>query len=190
MTAENHLQPGDRVPEAIFKVREDGEWTVWNAPEIFEDRTVVVFALPGAFTPTCSKSHLPGFAANADALKAAGVDDIYCLSVNDTFVMNAWAKDLNVDGRVKMLPDGNAEFTAGMGMLVGKEHLGFGKRSWRYSMLVRDGVIETSSSRISPTRVIRSRSAASRRCWNICTNRGRRRSNPWPPHLSPGPRRR
>ncbi|SDG65081.1 peroxiredoxin [Roseospirillum parvum] len=135
-------KPGDNVPSCTFRVRKDGEWVDLTTDEIFKGKTVVVFALPGAFTPTCSSTHLPGYMARSEALKAAGVDDIYCLSVNDSFVMNAWAKDQGVDDEVKMIPDGNGEFSDGMGLLVDKAQLGFGKRSWRYSMLVKDGVIE------------------------------------------------
>lgn len=135
-------QVGDRVPEATFRVRENGAWTNWSTEQLFKGKTVVVFALPGAFTPTCSSTHLPGYMAGAKALKDAGVDAIYCLSVNDSFVMNAWAKDQGIEDEVIMLPDGNGEFSRGMGLLVNKQDLGFGERSWRYSMLVRDGVIE------------------------------------------------
>lgn len=142
MTDNTPRKAGDRVPPATFKIREGGAWTERTADEIFSGRTVVVFALPGAFTPTCSSAHLPGYVALAPKFKEAGVDEICCLSVNDSFVMNAWAKDQGVEGEVTMLPDGNADFTAGMGMLVSKRELGFGNRSWRYSMLVRDGVIE------------------------------------------------
>ena len=134
-------RPGDRVPDATFQVRQNGEWATSTTDDVFKGRTVVVFALPGAFTPTCSSTHLPGFMAAAGDLKANGVDAVYCLSVNDSFVMNAWAKDQYVDGEVLMLPDGCGHFTRGMGMLVDKDKLGFGWRSLRYSMLVRDGVI-------------------------------------------------
>ncbi len=133
---------GDRVPDVTFRVRQDGQWVEWTTDQLFKGKTVVVFALPGAFTPTCSSTHLPGYMASSRALKDAGVDAIYCLSVNDSFVMNAWAKDQGVEDEVIMLPDGNGDFSRGMGMLVDKSHLGFGERSWRYSMLVRDGVIE------------------------------------------------
>lgn len=111
-----------------------------TSDEIFKGKTVVVFSLPGAFTPTCSSSHVPGYNALAGVLKQHGVDDIVCLSVNDAFVMHAWSQDQHADN-VRFLADGNGEFTAGMGLLVDKSALGFGKRSWRYSMLVRDGVI-------------------------------------------------
>ncbi len=141
MTDIHARKPGDRVPDASFRIRSNGIWEVWGSAKVFEGRTVVLFALPGAFTPTCSTSHLPGFKAHASALKEAGVDEIYCLSVNDSFVMNAWADSLGVTDEVTMLPDGNANFTRAMGMLVDRSDLGFGFRSWRYSMLVCDGVI-------------------------------------------------
>ena len=103
-------------------------------------KRVVVFALPGAFTPTCSSSHLPGFEAHYDELKSLGVDEVYCLSVNDAFTMYQWGKHQGVE-KVKLLPDGSGDFTRLMGMLVRKDNLGFGDRSWRYSMLVEDGEI-------------------------------------------------
>ena len=132
---------GQKVPTVTFKTRVNNEWQDLNTDEIFAGKTVVVFSLPGAFTPTCSSTHLPRYNQLAGTLKANGVDDIYCLSVNDTFVMNAWAADEDAEN-IKLIPDGNGEFTDGMGMLVGKNDLGFGKRSWRYSMLVKDGVVE------------------------------------------------
>jgi len=132
---------GQRVPQVGFRVRENNEWKTVTTDDIFKGKTVVVFSLPGAFTPTCSSTHLPRFNELAPAFFANGVDTIACLSVNDTFVMNEWAKDQEADN-VMLIPDGNGEFSAGMGMLVDKTNLGFGKRSWRYSMLVKDGVIE------------------------------------------------
>lgn len=132
---------GQRVPNVIFKTRRDGQFVDVSSAELFGGKTVVLFALPGAFTPTCSSSHLPRYNELADVFQANGVDEIVCLSVNDAFVMDAWKKEQGAD-KVTLIPDGNGEFTAGMGMLVDKSDLGFGKRSWRYSMLVRDGVIE------------------------------------------------
>ncbi len=133
------------IPSVTFKTRvKVGEEFVWQdltTDEIFKGKKVIVFSLPGAFTPTCSSTHLPGYEANFDEFKALGVDAIYCLSVNDTFVMNAWKKDQGVQN-VQMIPDGNGELTEKLGMLVKKENLGFGKRSWRYSMFVEDGVIK------------------------------------------------
>jgi len=132
---------GQRVPQVTFKTRQNNEWKDVTSDDIFSGKTVVVFSLPGAFTPTCSSSHVPRFNQLAPSLYANGVDSIVCMSVNDTFVMNEWKKDQDANNIV-FIPDGNGEFTDGMGMLVNKDDLGFGKRSWRYSMLVKDGVIE------------------------------------------------
>ncbi|MBR8826463.1 MAG: glutathione peroxidase [Gomphosphaeria aponina SAG 52.96 = DSM 107014] len=132
---------GQKVPNVTFHTRKDNEWKDITTDELFKGKTVVVFSLPGAFTPTCSSTHLPGYNKLAPAFKENGVDEIICVSVNDTFVMNEWAKDQEAEN-VTLIPDGNGEFTEGMGMLVDKADLGFGKRSWRYSMLVKDGVIE------------------------------------------------
>ena len=132
---------GQRVPQVAFRTRQDGEWKTVTTDEIFKDRTVVVFSLPGAFTPTCSSTHLPRYNELAPAFRANGVDEIVCVSVNDGFVMSEWAKDQEA-ANVRLIPDGNGEFTEKMGMLVDKADLGFGKRSWRYSMLVKDGVIQ------------------------------------------------
>jgi glutaredoxin-like protein len=130
-----------KVPNVTFRTRVGSEWRNVSSDEIFKGKTVVVFSLPGAFTPTCSSTHVPGYNELAPAFRANGVDRIVCLSVNDAFVMNEWAANQGADD-VLFLPDGNGEFTAGMGQLVDKGDLGFGKRSWRYSMLVRDGVVE------------------------------------------------
>lgn len=108
---------------------------------MFKNKTVVVFSLPGAYTPTCSSSHLPRYNELAAVLKENGVDSTICISVNDAFVMNEWKKDQEADN-VTVIPDGNGDFTAGMGMLVDKADLGFGKRSGRYSMLVHDGLVK------------------------------------------------
>lgn len=130
-----------QVPNVKFRTRKDNGWLDMTTDEIFNGKTVVVFSLPGAYTPTCSSTHVPGYNDLAPAFKENGVDDIICISVNDAFVMSEWAKDQGAD-EVTFLPDGNGEFTDGMGMLVDKSDLGFGKRSWRYSMLVKDGVVE------------------------------------------------
>lgn len=132
---------GQQVPQITFHTRRNHEWVDRTSEEIFAGKTVIVFSLPGAFTPTCSSSHVPRFNQLADVFKEHGVDEIICMSVNDAFVMNEWANDQNADN-ISFLPDGNGEFTDGMGLLVDKADLGFGKRSWRYSMLVKDGVIE------------------------------------------------
>jgi glutaredoxin-like protein len=132
---------GQRVPNVTFRTRRNDQWVDVTTNDLFAGKTVVVFALPGAFTPTCSSTHLPGYNELAKVFKENGVDDIVCLSVNDAFVMNEWAKDQEAEN-LTLIPDGNGEFSEGMGMLVDKADLGFGKRSWRYSMLVKDGVIE------------------------------------------------
>ena len=122
------------IPYTNFKTRISSAWQDLDTETIFNNKKTIIFSLPGAFTPTCSSTHLPGYEAKYDELLKY-VDEVYCVSVNDAFVMNAWAKDLNVE-KVKMLPDGNGAFTNGMKMLVNKDHLGFGERSWRYSMFV------------------------------------------------------
>lgn len=137
------------VPEIVFKTRVRDEsiggdnpfrWQDVTTNDIFKGKKVVVFALPGAYTPTCSSTHLPGFDEKYQALIEQGVDEVYCLSVNDAFTMFQWRKHLGVT-KVKMLPDGNGDFSRMMGMLVKKENLGFGMRSWRYSMFVEDNSI-------------------------------------------------
>ncbi|MEX5744211.1 glutathione peroxidase [Massilia sp. X63] len=132
---------GRPVPRVTFKTRPDDQWRDIGTDELFKDKTVVVFALPGAFTPTCSSTHLPRYNELAPVLRQNGVDDIVCIAVNDAFVMNQWKAGQNVE-HITLIPDGNGDFTEGMGMLVDKRELGFGKRSWRYSMLVKDGVID------------------------------------------------
>ena len=132
---------GQKVPKVTFRTRQNNEWKDVTTDDLFAGKTVVVFSLPGAFTPTCSSTHLPGYNELAKVFRENGVDDIICMSVNDAFVMNEWAKSQEV-ANLTLIPDGNGEFTEGMGMLVDKADLGFGKRSWRYSMLVKDGVIE------------------------------------------------
>lgn len=132
---------GSPVPQVTFRTRRGHEWADVTTDEIFAGKTVVVFSLPGAFTPTCSSSHVPRYNQLVPAFKAQGVDEVVCVSVNDAFVMNEWQKSQGADA-LTFLPDGNGEFTAGMGMLVDKGELGFGRRSWRYSMLVRNSVVE------------------------------------------------
>ena len=132
---------GQRVPDVTFRIRQNNEWRSVTTAELFAGKTVAVFSLPGAFTPTCSSTHLPRYNELAPAFFASGVDSILCVSVNDTFVMSEWARDQEA-ANIVVVPDGNGEFTEGMGMLVDKTDLGFGKRSWRYSMLVRDGVVQ------------------------------------------------
>jgi len=144
------MQPGARIPDVSFRTRVRDEsldgpnpfrWEERDTASYFAGKRVVLFSLPGAFTPTCSTYQLPGFEQNIDAFRAHGIDAIYCMSVNDAFVMFQWGKHVGAKN-VKMLPDGNGEFTRKMGMLVDKSNLGFGMRSWRYSMLVNDGKIE------------------------------------------------
>ncbi len=137
----SHPKEGQPVPQVTFRTRANGQWQDVTTEELFKGKTVVVFALPGAFTPTCSSTHLPRYNELAPVFWDNGVDDIVCLSVNDAFVMEEWRRDQHAEN-VTFIPDGNGEFTEGMGMLVDKNDLGFGKRSWRYAMLVRDGVVE------------------------------------------------
>ena len=129
------------IPSVDFMFREDGEFVTKSTEELFNVKKVVVFSLPGAFTPTCSAYQLPGFEEMYDQFIASGIDDVYCISVNDAFVMNAWANDQNIK-RVKLIPDGNGEFTSGVGMLVKKFNLGFAMRSWRYAAVINNGLIE------------------------------------------------
>jgi peroxiredoxin/glutaredoxin len=132
---------GQKIPSVTLRTRVDGQWRDVRTDELFANKRVVVFALPGAFTPTCSSAHVPRYNELAPAFKARGIDAIYCISVNDAFVMEQWAKDQRASD-ITFLPDGNGELTAALGMLVDKRSLGFGKRSWRYSMLVEGGVIK------------------------------------------------
>jgi peroxiredoxin len=134
------------VPDITFKTRVRDEnlggdnpfrWQDRSTDDVFAGKKIVVLALPGAYTPTCSSTHLPGFEAKYQEFIDQGINDVYCLSVNDAFTMFQWGKHLSIE-HVKMLPDGNGDFTRGMGMLVKKDNLGFGNRSWRYSMLVDD----------------------------------------------------
>ncbi len=135
------------VPDVVFKTRKEIDtepgfiWYDLTSQEIFAGKKVAIFALPGAFTPTCSSTHLPGYEMEYDNLLANGVDEVYCLSVNDTFVMNSWMAHQDIV-KVKPLPDGAGEFTRKMGFLVDKTNIGFGMRSWRYSMIANDGIVE------------------------------------------------
>lgn len=136
-----------RLPEVTFRtrVRVDTDpgfaWQDVTSNHLFANRRVALFSLPGAFTPTCSSTHLPGFSLHYDDLRAQGIDEVYCVSVNDTFVMNAWFQHLGITN-VKPIPDGSGDFTRQMGMLVRKDNLGFGMRSWRYSLIADNGVVE------------------------------------------------
>ena len=137
------IKVGDRLPAAKFmKMGESGPEPV-ASEDFFKGRRVALFAVPGAFTPTCSAKHLPGFKEQAEAIKAKGVDEIACVSVNDVFVMGAWAKDQGVDGKVTLLADGSGDFTKAIGLEMDATKFGMGTRSQRYAMVVNDGVVES-----------------------------------------------
>ncbi len=137
------IQVGDRLPEASFStMTADGPKPLTTA-EVFAGKKVILFSVPGAFTPTCSKQHLPGYVKQVDDLKAKGVSAIACLAVNDVFVMDAWSKALGADGKVLMLADGNAAFTKQIGLELDASKHGMGTRSQRFSMVVDDGVVTT-----------------------------------------------
>jgi peroxiredoxin len=144
------MQSGTKLPDVTFKTRVRDEsvggpnpfrWQDMKTSDFFAGKRVVLFSLPGAFTPTCSTYQLPGFEKGFEDFKAQGIDAIYCMSVNDSFVMNKWAQDQKLEN-VKVIPDGSGEFTRRMGMLVRKDNLGFGDRSWRYAAVINDGVVE------------------------------------------------
>ncbi|MBE0474945.1 glutathione peroxidase [Rhodoferax sp.] len=132
---------GQKVPNVTFPIRVNGEWDKVDSAALFNGKAVVLFALPGAFTPTCSNMHLPRFNELAGVFKANGIDSLICLAVNDPFVMETWQTAQRAEN-IEFLPDGNGEFSEGMGLLVDKTAIGMGKRSWRYAMLVKDGLIE------------------------------------------------
>jgi peroxiredoxin len=135
------IQVGDKIPDAtLYRMTADGPAPI-TTEELFSGKKVVLFALPGAFTPTCSAKHLPGFIRQADELKAKGVDTIACMAVNDAFVMDAWGKDQGADDKVMMLADGSAELTEAMGLELDLTGRGFGVRSDRYAMVVEDGKV-------------------------------------------------
>ena len=136
------IHVGDKVPSATLMEMQEGGPKPVKTDDMFAGKKVVVFALPGAFTPTCSAKHVPGFVQNFDALKAKGVDEIACVSVNDAFVMGAWGKDQKSDGKVRMLADGNGDFTKAIGLELDASRFGMGPRSQRYSMVVQDGVVK------------------------------------------------
>ena len=136
------IQIGDRLPAATLHVMTAEGPQTRSTEALFDGRKVVLFAVPGAFTPTCSAQHLPGFIAHADEIRAKGVDDILCLSVNDAFVMGAWGKQHGADDRVTMVADGNGEFTAALGLTLDASGAGLGQRSQRYAMVVNSGVVE------------------------------------------------
>jgi peroxiredoxin len=136
------IQPGDKIPSlTLYQKTADGVVEI-STDEIFNGKKVVVFALPGAFTPTCSASHLPGYVVKSDEIFARGVDSIVCLSVNDAFVMSAWGEQHNVEDRVMMIADGSAEFTLAVGLELDLMAKGMGMRSQRYAMVINDGIVE------------------------------------------------
>ena len=142
-----------KLPNVTFKIREgdiaedggctfeEGKWIEKSTDEIFKDKKIIIFSLPGAFTPTCTSQQLPGFEEKYQEFKNLGIDEIYCISVNDSFTMNAWACNEKIKN-VKVLPDGSGMFTKGMGMLVKKDNVGFGERSWRYAAIINDNTVE------------------------------------------------
>ncbi|WP_370308897.1 peroxiredoxin [Sphingobium abikonense] len=136
------ISKGERIPSTTFtKMTENGPEPV-SSDDFFGGKTVAIFSVPGAFTPTCSAKHLPGFIEKADALKAKGVDEIACTAVNDAFVMGAWGKSAGADGKVTMLADGNGEFAKAVGLTMDGSKFGLGTRGQRFSMIVKDGVVE------------------------------------------------
>lgn len=136
------IKIGETIPEVTMPIRVAGEFVLLNTLKQFENKRVVLFALPGAYTPTCSNKQLPGFDDNFSAFQEKGIDEVYCLSVNDSFVMNAWFDSLGIKN-VRPLPDGNGEFTELVGASCGKANLGFGIRSWRYAMVINNNVVES-----------------------------------------------
>ncbi|MCH2351286.1 MAG: peroxiredoxin [Pseudomonadales bacterium] len=136
------IQQGDRLPEATLHTMRDGRPTAVTTGELFSGKKVVMFAVPGAFTPTCSEAHLPGYVVQADAIKAKGIDDIICVAVNDAFVMGAWGKAGNADA-LTMVGDGNGDFTKAIGLEMDGSGFGLGTRSQRYAMVIEDGVVNT-----------------------------------------------
>ena len=135
------IKPGDKMPSTTFTQMKDGKPTPITSDELFAGKTVALFALPGAFTPTCSAKHVPGYVQNFEALKSKGVDAIACVSVNDAFVMGAWGKDQGAGDKVMMLADGNGDFTRALGLELDATKFGMGKRSQRFSMVVDNGVV-------------------------------------------------
>ena len=136
------IKVGDALPDVKLKEMGEGGPKDVSIGELTKGRTVVFFAVPGAFTPTCSMKHLPGFVEKSGDLRQKGVDEVVCLSVNDPFVMGAWGKDQNAGGKVRMLADGNGEFTRAVGLEMDGSGFGLGKRSQRYAMIVRDGKVK------------------------------------------------
>jgi glutaredoxin/glutathione-dependent peroxiredoxin len=136
------IKTGDRVPSTNFVQMTEGGPQPVSSDTYFKGRRIALFSVPGAFTPTCSAKHLPGFVEQADALKAKGIDEIACTAVNDAFVMGAWGKSAGVEGKVAMLADGNGDFAKSVGLEMDGSKFGMGSRGQRFSMIVNDGVIE------------------------------------------------
>lgn len=136
-----HIDRGSKIPSFEFNIYEDSQWVSRTTDEIFNHKRVVVFAIPGAFTPTCSNLHLPRYNELYEMIRSSGIDEIYCLAVNDSFVLSAWKKAEHAD-KITMLPDPDGEFSRRLGFLVDKSDVCLGNRSWRYSMVVNDGFIE------------------------------------------------
>jgi peroxiredoxin len=134
------ISEGDKLPEATMHMMKEGRPTAVTTADLFAGKKVVLFAVPGAYTPTCSQAHLPGYVVNAEAIKAKGVDEIVCVSVNDAFVMDSWGQDKNADELV-MVGDGNGDFTKALGLEMDGSGFGLGTRSQRYAMIVEDGVV-------------------------------------------------
>jgi peroxiredoxin len=134
------IKEGDKLPDATLHIMKEGRPTAVTTEQLFSGKKVVLFAVPGAYTPTCSEAHLPGFVVNADAIKDKGVDSIICVSVNDAFVMDSWGKEKNAE-QIMMVGDGNAEFTTRLGLEMDASGFGLGTRSQRYAMVVDDGVV-------------------------------------------------
>ena len=145
------MQIGDKVPNLTFKTRVDNDWKEVSTRELFAGKRVVIFSLPGAFTPTCSTKQLPGYEDNYEEILNREIDEVYCVSVNDSFVMNAWAEHIGIKN-VKMIPDGNGSFTTRMGMDTTFNNRGFGMRSWRYAAVINDMIVENTF--VEPDRVL------------------------------------
>lgn len=144
------IKVGDRIPEAKFRVMSESGPAVKTADEVFKGKKVVLFAVPGAFTPTCHNNHLPGFLKNADAIKAKGVDTIAVTGVNDVFVMDAWKKATGAEGKIEFLADGNGDFAKAIDLALDASGVGLGLRSRRYAMLIEDGVVKKLSVESEP----------------------------------------
>jgi peroxiredoxin len=144
------IKVGDRIPQAKFRVMSESGPAEKSTDDVFKGKKVVLFAVPGAFTPTCHNNHLPGFLKNADAIKAKGVDTIAVTSVNDVFVMNAWKKATGAEGKIEFLADGNGDFAKAIDLALDASGIGLGLRSRRYAMLVEDGVVKKLSVESEP----------------------------------------